>query len=129
MWHTGTVMVELKKPHCTMANFQRLVFAAFYNTGLCELETVLPFIQQLKEKAFHEVYETGERMPSFKIYLPFGYVIQGGDTSHPNAVEVQWSRPDWFDRQDELLTKITNFLARLIPEDTEYSGAPQELFG
>jgi hypothetical protein len=83
-------------------------------TDVKVLEQVL---RSVRFKGAHYVFQTGERLPRLTIDLfreSNGVVVKVGDVSHPNAVEVIASYPDWAERNERLLERLNDVLNRLF---------------
>jgi len=73
----------------------------------------------VKFNGAHYVFETQHRLPRLAISLfakSNGVVIKVGDASHPSAVEVIASYPDWAERNERLLGEIREFLHQTVYE-------------
>jgi hypothetical protein len=63
----------------------------------------------LRLKGGTAVVETGERLPYLVIDLfriSNGVKIKTGDDSHPTCFEIEFSYPDWAERNERLLQEL-----------------------
>jgi hypothetical protein len=66
-------------------------------------------------KEAHYVFETEHRLPRLVIDLfakSNGVVINVGDTSHPNTIEVITYYPDWAERNERMFEEIRRLLRK-----------------
>lgn len=101
-WFTsGKIVVHVKKPQ-TMGRVKQLLSECFLKTELIfNWNIANQFLDSVKWKAAHDVFETPERLPYMVIdrYVEsHGIRIVSGDSTHPNAIECQWCHPDWLER-------------------------------
>jgi len=118
-WHPKTrrVKIGVKKP-ASSGKTNQLLSNAFFNTGLIyDLRIFEAFIEAVRFKRATYILETTGRLPYFKI--PFlkdsnGVIIKGGDRSHPNAIEVTYSYPDWGEKVEGVMAKLNYTLEQLL---------------
>ena len=100
-WFTsGKLLAHIKKPW-TVAVAKTLLCRAFFETGLIFSPKVLDeFLETFQWYGQDDVHETSESLPYTVIDLveAHGIRIVTGDSSHPNAIEVQRIRPQFVDR-------------------------------
>jgi hypothetical protein len=66
-------------------------------------------LASLRLKGGTAVVETGERLPYLVIDLfrvSNGVKIKTGDSSHPTCFEIEFSYPDWAERNERLLQDL-----------------------
>jgi len=110
---TGRVNLFIKAPALKGRVFQ-LFCNGFSMTGLIESMTILgKLLDSIRLKAAHAVFETSQKLPYMIIdlfKLSNGIVIKSGDKTHPNAIEVEFSYPDWQEKNERLLGYIYKML-------------------
>jgi hypothetical protein len=124
-WETGKVSVHVRAPQ-TMGRVKQLLSYAFYESGLIFDSRVFDaFMKQVQWHGWtgaHDVFNTEQKLP-YKVirnYEQYGFVIKAGDRSHPNAIEVEWVRPDYAEKL-EILMEVN--MRQLI----EFKGFLQDL--
>lgn len=113
-WHvTGTVKVWIKRP-ATWGRVKQLLANAFFATGLVrDVQVFDLWASSARFKGSHLVYDTGERLPYAKIeYLKeaLGVVVKTGDVSHPTGIEIEFTYPDWAERNEVLLQQNSKLM-------------------
>jgi hypothetical protein len=124
MWfETGRVNLFVRKP-ANLGKACQLVCNGFFATNLItDVKVLEQVLRSVRFKGAHYVFQTGERLPRLTIDLfreSNGVVVKVGDVSHPNAVEVIASYPDWAERNERLLERLNDVLNRLfgiVPQD------------
>jgi len=110
---TGRVNLFIKAPALKGRVYQ-LFCNGFSMTGLVTSMPVLgKLLESIRLKAAHAVFETSQRLPYMIIdlfKLSNGITIKSGDKSHPTSIEVEFTFPDWAERNERLLTEIYGFL-------------------
>lgn len=110
---TGRVNLHTKKPHIKGRLFQ-LFCNGFSMNGLIDSMVILDkILKSIRFKGAHAVFGTPERLPYMEIRmfkLSNGVIIKMGDRSHPHAIEVEYTYPDWAEKNEQLLGKLYAFL-------------------
>ena len=106
-WHlSGRINVWVKKP-ATWGRLKQLLANAFFSTGLIKDVQIFDlWADTLRLKGSHLVYDTGERLPYARIdYLKesLGAVVKTGDITHPTGIEIEFTYPDFAERNEKLL--------------------------
>ena len=93
---------------------KQLISNGFFNTGLIfEFRILEQVFKTFKFKGAHHVFDSGSSLPKMTIDAfekSHGVVIKTGDKSHPRAIEVISSCPDWAERCELLMEKFRDFL-------------------
>lgn len=112
-FETGRCKVWVRK----LANRGRalqLVCNGFSLSGLVSDMKVLDgILASLRLKGGTAVVETGERLPYLVVDLfriSNGVKIKSGDSSHPTCFEIEFSYPDWAERNERLLQDLLRSL-------------------
>lgn len=112
-FETGRCNVYARKP-VTIGRVYQLIANAFTWTGLVtDIKHLEAMLKGIKFKSAHFVFETPQRLPKMVIDLfskSNGVIIKMADRTHPHALEIIASQPDWGERTERLLEK---FLERL----------------
>jgi hypothetical protein len=112
-FETGRVKVWVKRP-VTWGRVKQLLANAFFKTGLIgDVEVFDLWAGSVRFKGAHLVYDTGERLPYARIdYLKeaLGVVVKTGDVTHPTAIELEFTYPDWAERNERLIEQNTKML-------------------
>lgn len=110
---TGRVNIHTKKPHIKGKLFQ-LFCNGFSMNGLIDSMVILDkVLKSIRLKGAHAVFGTPERLPYMEIRmfkLSNGVIIKMGDRSHPHAIEIEYSYPDWAEKNEQLLGKLYGLL-------------------
>ena len=119
-FETGRVNLYVRKP-ATLGRAYQLVCNGFSFTGLItDIKVLEAVLKGIRFKSAHYVFETKQSLPKLTIDLfrkSSGIVVKVGDVSHPTAVEVIASYPDWAERNERLYSDLTEMLRKLlIPE-------------
>jgi hypothetical protein len=114
---TGRVNLFVRKPG-TIGHVYQLFCNGFVKTGLIsDIRVVEALLKSIKLKGAHAVFDVGQKLPRLTIDLfqkSNGVRIKLGDLSHPTAVEVEFAYPDWAERSERLLERLTEVLGRLV---------------
>jgi len=110
---TGRVNIHTVKPHLKGRLFQ-LFCNGFSMNGLIDSMSVLDkVLKSIKVKGAHAVFGSPERLPYMEIKmfkLSNGIIIKMGDKSHPHGIEVEYSYPDWAERNERLVGNLIKLL-------------------
>ncbi|MCW4046658.1 MAG: hypothetical protein NWE99_03725 [Candidatus Bathyarchaeota archaeon] len=114
MWfENGRVFVYVRSP-ANLGRVKQLISNGFFNTGLIyELRILEQVFKTFKFKGAHYVYDAGQPLPKMTIdafQKSHGILIKTGDKSHRRAVEVISRCPDWAERNELLLGRLTELL-------------------
>lgn len=116
-FETGRVNIYVRKPLTTARAYQ-LVCNAFGHLDLItDLKVLQLMLKNIKFKRAHYVFDTPQRLPQMSIDLfgkSNGIIIKIGDSSHPHAVEVIASYPDWAERNEKLFDSLDQFFERFF---------------
>jgi hypothetical protein len=108
-FETGRCKVWVRKP-ANRGRALQLVCNGFSLSGLVTDMRVLDgILGSLRLKGATAVVETGERLPYLVIDLfrvSNGIKIKTGDDSHPTCFEIEFSYPDWAERNEKLLQDL-----------------------
>jgi hypothetical protein len=92
----------------------QLVCKGFTFTGLvADVKVLEQVLSTVRFRGAHYVFPVGQRLPRLTIDLfakSNGVVIEVGDASHPDAVEVLAVYPDWTERNERFLNAIKGLL-------------------
>lgn len=106
---TGRVNLHTIKPHLKGRLFQ-LFCNGFSMNGLIDsMATLDQVLKSIRLKGAHAVFGTPERLPYMEIkmfQLSNGVIIKMGDRSHPHAIEIQYTYPDWAEKNEQLLAEV-----------------------
>jgi hypothetical protein len=112
-FETGRVNLYVRAP-ANLGRAYQLVCNGFSFTGLItDVKVLEQVLAGLRFKGAHYVFNTEQRLPRLIIDLfarSNGIVINVGDTSHPNAVEVVCCYPDWAEKNEHMLEEIQRLL-------------------
>jgi len=108
-FETGRCKVWVRKP-ANKGRALQLVCNGFSLSGLVSDMKVLDgILASLRLKGGTAVVDTGERLPYLVIDLfriSNGIKIKTGDDSHPTCFEIEFSYPDWAERNEKLLQDL-----------------------
>jgi len=117
LFETGRVNLYVRKP-ANLGRAYQLVCNGFSFTGLItDLKVLERMLASVRFKGAHYVFPTEERLPRLTIDLfakSNGVIIKVGDTSHPSAVEVIATYPDWAERNERVLEQLNDTLGQLF---------------
>lgn len=115
-FRTGRVNLFVRKPG-SLGHVYQLFCNGFVKTGLIsDINVVEKLLKSIRFKGAHAVFDVGQRLPKLTIDLfkeSNGVRIKLGDLSHPQCVEVEFSYPDWAERNEQLLSQVNNVLGQL----------------
>jgi len=131
MWfETGRVNISLRKP-ANMGRAYQLICNAFTHTDLVtDLRVLEEMLSGIRFKGAHYVFQANERLPSLTVDLfgkSNGIVVKVGDRSHPSAVEVIVSYPDWAERNERLLTELLETMRNNLAPSRTALESPKKL--
>jgi len=110
---TGRVNIHTIKPHNKGRLFQ-LFCNGFSMNGLIDSLAVLDTVlKSIRLKGAHAVFGSPERLPYMEIKLfkmSNGVIIKMGDRTHPHAIEVEYTYPDWAEKNEQLLAEIMKLM-------------------
>jgi len=105
-FETGRVKVWVRKP-VSWGRVKQLLANAFFKTGLVgDIEVFELWAGSVRFKGAHLGYDLGERLPYARIdYLKdaLGVVVKTGDVTHPTSLEIEFTYPDWAEKNERLL--------------------------
>jgi len=108
-FETGRCKVWVRKP-ANRGRALQLVCNGFSLNGLVtDMKVLDSVLASLRLKGGTAVVETGERLPYLVIDLfrvSNGVKIKTGDSSHPTCFEIEFSYPDWAERNERLLQDL-----------------------
>ena len=114
---TGRVNIHTVKPHRKGRLFQ-LFCNGFSLNGLIDSVQILDAVlKSIRLKGAHAVFPSPERLPYMEIkmfQLSNGVVVKMGDKSHPHAIEVQYTYPDYAEKNEATLERNTRFFQDLM---------------
>jgi len=117
LFETGRVNLYVRKP-ANLGRAYQLVCNGFSFTGLItDFKVLERMLASVRFKGAHYVFPTEERLPRLTIDLfakSNGVIIKVGDTSHPSAVEVIATYPDWAERNERVLEQLNDTLGQLF---------------
>lgn len=112
-FETGRCKVWVRKP-ANRGRALQLVCNGFSLNGLVsDMKVLGGILASLRLKGATAVVETGERLPYLVIDLfriSNGVKIKTGDDSHPTCFEIEFSYPDWAERNERLLQDLLHSL-------------------
>ena len=112
-FETGRCKVWVRRP-ANRGRALQLVCNGFSLSGLVSDVKVLDAVlASLRLKGGTAVVETGERLPYVVVDLfrvSNGVKIKSGDSSHPTCFEIEFSYPDWAERNERLLKDLLHIL-------------------
>jgi hypothetical protein len=113
MWfETGRVNLYVASPF-NLGKLKQLICNGFGFTGLIFDDRVLQkVLDTIHATGAHYVFETRNPLPKKTINhfkKSHGLTIKIGDTSHPKAVEVISSVPDWAEKFEFFIDRISDF--------------------
>jgi hypothetical protein len=104
-WETRRCLVHVNKPQ-TMGRVKQFLSNVFFRSGLIfSVEVFNQFIDSVEWFGAHDVYDQGERVPYAVIddYRErLGVVFRAGDLSHPDCYEIEWCKPAWAEKFEQL---------------------------
>lgn len=117
MWfESGRINVYVRSP-ANLGRAKQLISNGFFNTGLIfELRILEQVFETFKFRGAHYVFDVGQPLPKMTVDTferSHGIIIKLGDKSHPRCIEVISRCPDWAERNELLLERLT---ALLCPE-------------
>jgi len=128
-FETGRVNIFVRKPP-TKGRLWQLFCNGFSFTRLIDSWVVLEAVlKNIRTKGAHAVWETGQRQPHLVIDLfkfSNGVKIKLGDLSHPTGIEVEFTYPDWAEKNERLLKQFMNLMKTAygnelpLPKDDSY---------
>jgi hypothetical protein len=108
-FETGRCKVWVRKP-ANRGRALQLVCNGFSLSGLVsDMKVLDSILASLRLKGGTAVVDTGERLPYLVIDLfriSNGVKIKTGDDSHPTCFEIEFSYPDWAERNERLLQDL-----------------------
>jgi len=108
-FETGRCKVWVRKP-ANKGRALQLVCNGFSLSGLVtDMKVLDGILASLRLKGGTAVVDTGERLPYLVIdvfRLSNGIKIKTGDDSHPTCFEIEFSYPDWAERNERLLQDL-----------------------
>ncbi len=118
-FETGKVNLHVKTP-ANLGRVKQLVCNGFFRTGLIVDNAVLEKVgATIRLREAHYVFDVGKPFPRSTIdYFgrSHGIIIKTGDKSHRRAVEVISRCPDWAERNELLLERLTDLLGGTLPD-------------
>ncbi len=113
-FETGRVNFVVRAP-ASLGRVKQLLCNGFAWTGLIEDNAAMAkVLDGVRLKGAHDVYPTAQRLPTMRITKyarSNGVIIKVGDRTHPHAVEVEFTYPDWGERLEELLKSLVDLVA------------------
>lgn len=113
-FETGRCKVWVRKP-ANKGRALQLVCNGFSLSGLVSDMKVLDgILASLRLKGGTATIDTGERLPYLVIDLfriSNGIKIKTGDDSHPTCFEIEFSYPDWAERNEKLLQDLLHSIS------------------
>ena len=130
-WHlSGRINIWVKKP-ATWGRVKQLLANAFFQTGLLmDIQVFDLWANSARFKGSHLVYDTGERLPYAKIeYLKgsLGVVVKTGDVTHPTAIELEFTYPDFEERNERVLEQNSKILEQNLEAMKEFRDVMKDL--
>jgi len=108
-FETGRCKVWVRKP-ANKGRALQLVCNGFSLSGLVtDMKVLDEILASLRLKGGTAVVDTGERLPYLVIdlfRLSNGIKIKTGDDTHPTCFEIEFSYPDWAERNERLLQDL-----------------------
>jgi len=108
-FETGRCKVWVRRP-ANKGRALQLVCNGFSLSGLVtDMKVLDEILASLRLKGGTAVVETGERLPYLVIDLfkvSNGIKIKTGDDTHPTCFEIEFSYPDWAERNEKLLQDL-----------------------
>jgi hypothetical protein len=105
-FETGRVNIWINKP-ASWGKVKKLLALGFFRSGLIkDIEIFDVWAGAARFKGAHLTYDLREHLPYSKIELlkdSLGVVVKTGDVSHPTCVEIEYTYPDWAERNERLL--------------------------
>ena len=121
-FESGRVSFWVRAP-ASLGKVKQLLCNGFAWTGLIEDNAAMArVLDEVRFKGAHDVWPTSQRLPAMRITKyahSNGVIIKVGDRTHPHAVEVEFTYPDWAERTEELLKSLTELVA---PKNSEVHG-------
>lgn len=112
-FETGRVNVYVRQP-ASLGRAYQLACNGFSFTGLItDFKVLEEVLLSVRFKGAHYVFRTGQRLPRLTVDLfakSNGVVIKVGDVSHPDALEIVATYPDWAEQNERLLEQINDVL-------------------
>jgi hypothetical protein len=112
-FETGRCKVWVRKP-ANKGRALQLVCNGFSLSGLVtDMKVLDGILSSLRLKGGTAVVDIGERLPYLVIDLfriSNGVKIKTGDDSHPTCFEIEFSYPDWAERNERLLQDLLHSL-------------------
>ncbi|MCJ7634589.1 hypothetical protein MUP77_19630 [Candidatus Bathyarchaeota archaeon] len=119
-WRTGKVLPHVYKP-VNQGRLNWLLCRAFYETELVPDWSVFEdWMRSFEPFGGHLVNRTGQRLPYVRIddlKESHGIVVVLGDSSHPDAVEIQFCFPRWAERleqQNQVQGRVLEVASKVI---------------
>ena len=126
-FETGRVNLYVRKP-ANLGRAYQLICNGFSFTGLItDIKVLEEVLAGVRFKGAHYVFPVGQRLPRLTIDLfakSNGVVVKVGDVSHPDAVEVLVTYPDWADRNERLFEQLFEVLRQCTSQN---GGVPENV--
>jgi hypothetical protein len=106
-WHvSGRINIWVKKP-ASWGKLKQLLSNAFFRSGLLEDVQVFDlWANSARFKGAHLTFDVGERLPYARVDFlkdSLGVVVKMGDVSDPDCLEIEFTYPDWAERNEKIL--------------------------
>lgn len=129
-FETGRVNVYVRRP-ANLGKAYQLICNAFSFTGLItDIKILEQVLSSVRFKGAHYVFPVGQRLPKLTIDLfqkSNGIVIKVGDITHPDAVEVLATYPDWAEKNERLFEEVIKTLRKCMSPSNGNCGVPESI--
>lgn len=123
-FETGRINLYVRAP-ATLGKAFQLVSNGFGMTEIItDIRSLEVLLKGIRFKSAHYVFKTSQRLPQVSISMfnkSNGIIIKVGDRTHPNALEVIASYPDWGEYNERALSKLTAVLEKILPSPSKIS--------
>jgi hypothetical protein len=105
-FETGRINVWLNKP-ASKGKLKQLLALGFFRSGVVqEIGIFDVWADSFRFKGAHATLDLGEPLPYSKVDFlqeSLGVTVKTGDLSHPSCLEIEYTYPDWAERNERLL--------------------------
>lgn len=104
-FETGRINIWINKPS-SWGRVKQLLANGFYKPGIIQdVEKFDMWAGAVRFKGAHATLDLGEPLPYSKVDFlkeSLGVVVKTGDVSHPSCLEIEFTYPDWAEKNEML---------------------------
>lgn len=124
-FETGRVNIWINRP-ASWGKVKQLLALAFYRSGVIQdIEKFDMWAGAARFKGAHATVDLGEHLPYSKVEFlkdSLGVVVKTGDVSHPTCLEIEFTYPDWAEKNERLLEQNK----RALEQNSQFLGSVME---